>query len=62
LALRIKREANDSARNANILMIGGGAAIAAATVMWFVGAPEAETIVSPSVGGNHVGATLSRRF
>jgi hypothetical protein len=60
--LRLNREANDSARNANILMIGGGAAIAAATVMWFVGAPEAETIVSPSVGGNHVGATLSRRF
>jgi hypothetical protein len=60
--LRLNREANDSARNANIFLIGGGAAIAAATVMWFVGAPEAETIVSPSIGADHVGASLSRRF
>jgi hypothetical protein len=30
--------------------------------MWFVAAPESETIVAPSIGGNHVGASLSRRF
>ena len=60
--LRLNREANDAARNANIFLIGGGAAVAAATVMWFVAKPEAETIVAPSVGVDHVGATVSRRF
>ncbi|HUS27982.1 MAG TPA: hypothetical protein VMZ53_05720 [Kofleriaceae bacterium] len=60
--LRLNREANTSARNANILLIGGGAAVAAATVMWFVGKPDTETVVAPSLGSDHVGATLSRRF
>lgn len=60
--LHLNHQANDAARNANIFMIAGGAAIAASAVMWFVGGPESETRMAPSVGADHVGATLSGRF
>lgn len=60
--LRLNDEAQAAARRANIFLVGGGVAVAAATVMWFVGKPDAETVVMPAVGADHVGATLSRSF
>jgi serine/threonine-protein kinase len=60
--LRLNDDAQDAAKRANIFFIGGGVAVAAATVMWFVGKPDAETVIAPSIGADHVGASLSRRF
>lgn len=60
--LRLNDEAQDAAKRANLFLVGGGIAVAAATVMWFVGKPDAETVVMPSVGADHVGASLSRSF
>jgi len=60
--LRLNDEAQTNATRANIFLIGGGAAIAAATVMWFVGAPSEHTVIAPAVGGDSVGATVSGRF
>ena len=60
--LRLNDDAQTAAKRANIFFIGGGVAVAAATVMWFVGKPDAETVIAPSIGADHVGASLSRRF
>jgi serine/threonine-protein kinase len=60
--LRLNDDAQTAAKRANIFFIGGGVAVAAATVMWFVGKPDAETVITPSIGADHVGASLSRRF
>lgn len=60
--LRLNDDAQAAAKRANIFLIGGGVAVAAATVMWFIGKPDAETVIAPSVGPDHVGASLSRRF
>lgn len=60
--LRLNDDAQAAAKRANIFLIGGGVAVAAATVMWFVGKPDAETVIAPSIGADHVGASLSRRF
>jgi len=60
--LRLNDRAQSAATRANIFLIGGGAAIATATLMWFVGKPESETVIAPAVGGDHVGATFARRF
>jgi hypothetical protein len=62
VALRLNDDAQTSATRANILLIGGGAAIAAATVMWFVGAPEERTVIAPAVSSDSVGASVSGRF
>ena len=61
-ALKLNSDAQSAALRANILFVAGGAAAAAATIMWFAGKPEAETIVTPAVGPTQVGATLTRRF
>lgn len=60
--LRLNDNAQDSARTANIFLIGGGAAIATAAVMWFVGKPEERTVLAPSVGNGQLGAALVGRF
>lgn len=60
--LRLNDDAQAAAKRANILFVGGGVAVAAATVLWFVGKPDAETVIAPSIGADHVGASLSRRF
>lgn len=60
--LRLNDEAQTNARRANILFIAGGAAVAAATVMWFIGAPEERTVVAPVIGADSVGASLVGRF
>jgi hypothetical protein len=61
--LRLNDDAQTAATRANILYIAGGAALAAATVLWFVGAPD-EIVVTPvaSAGGSHVGLAMTGRF
>lgn len=60
--LRLNDDAQVAAKRANLFFVGGGVAVAAATVLWFVGKPDAETVIAPSIGADHVGASLSRRF
>lgn len=60
--LRLNDDAQSAATRANIFFVTGGVAVAAATVMWFVGRPDAETVVTPSVGADHIGAALTGRF
>jgi serine/threonine-protein kinase len=60
--LRLNDDAQVAAKRANIFFVGGGVAVAAATVLWFVGKPDTETVIAPSIGADHVGASLSRRF
>jgi hypothetical protein len=60
--LRLNDDAQSSAMKANIFLIGGGAAVAAAAVMWFVGKPEERTVLAPSVGNGQLGAALVGRF
>lgn len=61
-ALRLNDDAQDAALRANALYIGGGVALAAAAVMWFVGAPDDETIVTPTVGRDRIGVSFAGRF
>jgi hypothetical protein len=60
--LRLNDRARDNALRANVLFVAGGAAVAAATAMWFVGKPDETTVVAPSIGDDHVGASLTGRF
>jgi serine/threonine-protein kinase len=60
--LRLNDDAQSSAMKANIFLIGGGAAVAVATVMWFVGKPEERTVIAPSIGNGQLGAALVGRF
>ena len=60
--LRLNDEAQDNALYANISLIGGGAAVVTATVMWLIGGPEERTVIAPAVGNDHVGASLVGRF
>ena len=61
-ALRLNDRAQDNAMRANILYAAGGASLAVATVMWFVGKPEGETVVAPSLSGDHTGVSLMGSF
>lgn len=60
--LRLNDEAQDNALRANILFIAGGAAVATATVMWFVGGPDEERVIAPAVGNGTYGAAFVGRF
>jgi hypothetical protein len=60
--LRLNDRARDNALRANVLFVAGGAAVAVATVMWFVGKPDETTVVTPSISDSHVGASLTGRF
>ena len=60
--LSLNDRARDNALRANVLFVAGGAAIAAATVMWFVGKPDETTVVAPTISDTHVGASLTGRF
>jgi hypothetical protein len=62
LGLSLNDRAQDQALRANALFIAGGAAVAAATVIWFVGKPDETTVIAPAISDNHVGASLRRRF
>jgi hypothetical protein len=61
-ALRLNDHARSAASRANILLAGGGLAVATAAVMWVVGRPDREPMVAPVVSDGAVGATLVRRF
>ena len=61
-ALRLNDRAQDNALRANVLYAAGGAAAAIATVMWFVGGPDHETVVTPTVGSDRAGVSVLGRF
>lgn len=60
--LRLNERAQASARYANILYGVGGAALAAGAVIWFVGGPDKEVRVTPSVGAGHAGVSFGGKF
>jgi len=59
--LRLNDQAQTSATRANILYIAGGAVLATAVVMWFVGAPG-ETVIAPTAGHGQYGVALAGSF
>lgn len=59
--LRLNDDAQRSATRANILYIAGGATVAAAAVMWFVGAPG-ETVIAPAAGNGQYGVSMIGSF
>jgi len=59
--LRLNASARTSATRANIAFGTAAVAAAGATVLWFLGKPDAETVVSPTVGGG-VGISISGRL
>jgi hypothetical protein len=61
-ALRLNDEAQKAADRANIFLLAGGAAVVTATVLWFVGQPDQETVLAPAVGDRQVGAALVGTF
>ncbi len=64
-ALQLNSDAKSDALISNIGFIGGGAAVAGAVVLWFVGAPKAaqeSVAVTPLVGRTSVGLGLGGRF
>jgi hypothetical protein len=60
--LRLNDDAQKNALRANIALIGGGAAVAGAAVLWFVGGPAERSVIAPAIGPDHIGATLAGRF
>ena len=60
-ALRLNSQAHTSATRANVLYIAGGATLATAAVLWFVGAPG-EIVVVPAAGDRQVGVAMTGRF
>ena len=61
LGLAQNDQAQTSARRANILYLTGGATVAAAVVLWLVGAPD-ETIMIPTAGNHQAGVAMTGRF
>jgi hypothetical protein len=61
-ALRLNDDAQQDAQRANIFFLAGGAAVATATVLWLVGRPDQETVITPAVSDHQVGAALVGRF
>jgi hypothetical protein len=60
-ALRWNADAKTAAMRANVLYIAGGATVATAMVLWFVGAPD-ETLIVPTAGDGQVGVSLTGSF
>ena len=60
--LRLNDKAQDSARNANILYVVGGAALATSAIVWFVGGPDKEVRVTPTVGAGQAGVSFGGKF
>ncbi len=61
LGLAQNAQAQTSAARANFLYLAGGAMLAAATVLWFVGAPD-ETVTIPTAGNHQLGVAMAGRF
>ncbi len=60
--LRLNDSAQTSATRANLLYAVGGTAIAASVLIWVLGAPEDETVVTPTVGAGRVGVSFGGKF
>lgn len=61
-ALDLNDRAQTAARNANILFGVGGVALATSAIVWFVGGPDHEVAVTPTIGSDHAGVSLGGRF
>jgi hypothetical protein len=61
-ALELNADARTAAQRANISYVAGGAVLAVAAVMWFVGAPGEHTVLVPAVGDGRAGVSLAGRF
>jgi hypothetical protein len=64
-AVALNADARDAALQTNVLFGVGGAFVAGAAVLWFVGAPKTATdhvSLAPIVGGHDVGLVLGGRF
>jgi hypothetical protein len=59
--LRFNDQAKTAASRANIFYIAGGAAVATAAVLWFVGAPG-EVAIAPQAGDHQLGVAMAGRF
>jgi len=59
--LLLNDQAQTSARRANIFYIAGGGTVAAAVVLWFVGAPGGTKLV-PTAGEHQLGVAVKGRF
>jgi hypothetical protein len=63
--LGLNAQAQTSASRANVLYIAGGAALASAAVLWFVGGPHEVAVVpvaASSPAGGRVGLAMTGRF
>lgn len=60
--LRLNDKAQDSARTANILYVAGGVALATSAIVWFVGGPDKEVRVTPTVGSGQAGVSFGGKF
>jgi len=61
-ALRLNDDAKRSANRANLAFGLGGAAAVTAGVMWFLGKPDDELVVTPAFGDRQAGVSLRGRF
>jgi hypothetical protein len=57
--LRLNDEAQDAAGTANLLLIGGGVAVAGGVALWILGAPKS---VAPTASDDMVGLTFRGEF
>jgi hypothetical protein len=60
--LELAADAGAAADRATIAFVAGGAAVAAAAVLWFVAAPDDAPTATAAIGPNHVGVTVAGRF
>lgn len=60
--LRLNSDAKTSASRANISYIAGGAALATAVVLWFVGAPGEVAVAPVAAAGHPVGIAMTGSF
>jgi hypothetical protein len=60
--LRLNDRAQDAALTANVLYVVGGIGLATAGALWFIGAPDDETVITPTVGPDHAGVSFAGTF
>ena len=63
VGLKLNDDAQSAATRANVMFVVGGAAVATATVLWIVGAPDhPHHEITPAIGPDGVGATFTGSF
>jgi hypothetical protein len=61
MGLQLNRNAERSARTANIFYIAGGSSVAAAILLWLVGGPGGDhATVTPTIGAGRIGVSYAR--